>query len=208
MADWKFGRLGNISRVFLAQDDKTSAGAGMEGATGAAGGTEDDNGSGGGAQPTFDELIKNPAYQSEFDRRVTKALETAKTKWQAETAAQISEAEKLAKMTAEQKAQHEREKKDKELAQREAALTLKELRATAGEALSAKGIPLALLDALDFGSAEKCTASIDKVEAAFRASVQSAVEQRLKGGTPPAGGGTVDYDKMTDSEYYKAIQKK
>lgn len=201
MADWINRRMNNFGRFFLAPD----GGEGGAGNTGAEGG----EGADGEAQPTFDDLLKNPAHQSEFDRRVTKALETAKTKWQAETAAQISEAEKLAKMTAEQKAQHERDKKDKELADREAALTLKELRATAAETLTGKGIPLALLDALDFGSAERCTASIDKVEAAFRASVQSAVEERLKG-KPPKGAAenNEELDKLDDKAFYDRTYKK
>lgn len=35
-------------------------------------------------KPTFDDLLKDKAYQSEFDTRVTKALNTAKTKWEAQ----------------------------------------------------------------------------------------------------------------------------
>ena len=57
--------------------------------------------------------------QAEFDRRVNKALETNRTKMQAEIETQIAnartEAEKLAKMNAEQKAQYEQQKKEKEL---------------------------------------------------------------------------------------------
>lgn len=38
-----------------------------------------------GAQPlTFDELLKDKDYQSEFDTRVSKALTTAKVKWAAD----------------------------------------------------------------------------------------------------------------------------
>lgn len=33
---------------------------------------------------TFDELLSDKTYQAEFDRRVQKALDTAKTKWQGE----------------------------------------------------------------------------------------------------------------------------
>ena len=43
----------------------------------------------------------------------------------------VTEAERLAKMNAEQKAQYEREKKEKEIADREAAITKRELMATA-----------------------------------------------------------------------------
>lgn len=56
---------------------------------------------------TFDDLLKNKEHQAEFDRRVTKALETAKAKWQTEQDAAVeaakTEAEKLAKMNAEKK---------------------------------------------------------------------------------------------------------
>ena len=31
---------------------------------------------------TFDDVLKDKGYQAEFDRRISKALETAKTKWQ------------------------------------------------------------------------------------------------------------------------------
>ena len=63
--------------------------------------------------PNFDEVLKDKTFQSEFDRRVSKAIDTAKTKWEQETKSKIdaakTEAEKLAKMNAEQRADHERE---------------------------------------------------------------------------------------------------
>jgi hypothetical protein len=31
---------------------------------------------------TFDEILTDKLYQSEFDKRVSKAIETAKTNWQ------------------------------------------------------------------------------------------------------------------------------
>ena len=48
---------------------------------------------------TFDEVLSNKEYQAEFDRRVQKAIETAKTKWQEINDAEKSEAEKLTKRT-------------------------------------------------------------------------------------------------------------
>ena len=40
---------------------------------------------------TFDEMLKgNPAFQAEFDRRMSKGLETAKGKWEQDAAACIS----------------------------------------------------------------------------------------------------------------------
>ena len=40
---------------------------------------------------TFDEMLKgNPAFQAEFDRRMSKGLETAKGKWEQDAAARVS----------------------------------------------------------------------------------------------------------------------
>ena len=52
---------------------------------------------------TFDDFLKGEGNQAEFDRRVQKAIETAKTKWQEINDAEKREAEKLAKMNKEQK---------------------------------------------------------------------------------------------------------
>ena len=45
--------------------------------------------------PTFDDVLKgNKAYQSEFDKRIAKALETSKAKWEQEAIAKQNEAER------------------------------------------------------------------------------------------------------------------
>lgn len=45
---------------------------------------------------TFDDILKNKEYQSEFDKRVAKALETAKIKWEAGAEAERGKAAKEA----------------------------------------------------------------------------------------------------------------
>lgn len=51
-----------------------------------------------GTPLSFDEILKDRAYQSEFDKRVSKALETAKTKW--ETDAKMAQDTAVAEATA------------------------------------------------------------------------------------------------------------
>ena len=63
---------------------------------------------------TFDDFLKGEGNQAEFDRRVQKAIETAKNKWQEINDAEKSEAEKLAKMNKEQKLEYEAQKERKE----------------------------------------------------------------------------------------------
>ena len=111
------------------------AGAGDDGNGGGAGG---DNGSGEGGEdtpPSFDDFLKTGDNQAEFDRRLQKAINTAVTneqkKWQAMTDDKLSEAEKLAKMTEEEKTKYLQQKREKNLTDREAAVTRKELMAEA-----------------------------------------------------------------------------
>ncbi|MFR3816271.1 MAG: DUF4355 domain-containing protein [Turicibacter sp.] len=143
---------------------------------------------------TFDELLKDKTYQSEFDKRVAKALETAKGKWESDHQAKLeeakTEAEKMAAMNEKQKADYERDKQLKALEQRERDITTRELKATAYETLAEKGLPKELADILNYTDADQCKASIDAVEKAFQSSVEKAVNEKLRGNNqPPKSGG-------------------
>jgi len=144
-------------------------------------------------QPTFDELLKDKTMQSEFDRRMTKAIETAREKWQTEHEEKLerakTEAEKLAKMNAEQRAEHERQQREDELAKREADITRRELRASTIDELVEKGLPISLADIINYTDADSTKSSIEAVEKAFRQAVGDGVNERLKGNPPKGGGG-------------------
>lgn len=172
-----------------------SAGADGGNGGGSGGGTGEDDSGGSGNEPlSFDDFLKLEGNQAEFDRRMQKAMNTAVTnareKWQIMTDDKVSEAEKLAKMTAQERAQYLQKKKEKELADREAQITKRELMATAKNMLTEKGIPLELAEFLNYTDADSCNKSIAAIEKAFQSAVEKAVEDRLKGGNPPkkAGG--------------------
>lgn len=130
--------------------------------------------------------------QSEFDKRIAKSLETAKAKWETEYEAKLeeakTEAQKLAKMNADQKAEYEKQKREDALAKREADITRRELRATALESLAEKGMPKELADILNYKDADSTKSSLEAVETAFREAVEAGVNERLKS-DPPGGGG-------------------
>lgn len=135
---------------------------------------------------TLDDILgKNKDFQAEFDRRVQKAIHTAKEKWTVLMDDKVSEAEKLAKMNKEEKAQYLHEKKEKEIQDREAAITKRELAAEAKNTLAEKGLPAELAEVLNYSDADSCKQSISAVEKAFQKSVEKAVEEKLKGGQPP-----------------------
>ncbi len=190
------------SRVRFTTDPAggNNAGAG-DGNSGGSGGSEekggsdgnDPSGSGSDNKPvSFDNFLKTGSNQAEFDRRVNKAIETAKEKWNILMDDKVSEAEKLAKMTAAEKQQYLEQKRQKELDDREAEITKRELMATAKNTLTDKKLPIGLADILVYTDADACNSSITAVEKAFNAAVEAAVEERLKGDDPmkkaPDGG--------------------
>lgn len=152
-------------------------------------GGADDNAGGQGQETkpmTFDEFLKsNKEYQAEFDRRLNKATNTAvsnaQERWQMITDEKVSEAEKLAKMTKDERDKYNMQKRIKDLEAREREITKKELQATAKNALAEKELPLQLAELLDYTDAKSCNASIDALEKAFRSAVADAVDERLKG---------------------------
>lgn len=185
--------LGGMSRPFFDADG--GAGNGSAG-TGAGNGNGEGTGEGSqgqeGGEKSFDDLLKDKKYQSEFDKKVAKALETAKGKWEVDYQAKIeeakTEAQKLAKMNADQKAEYEAQKRVTELEKREKEITTRELRATAYETLAEKNLPKELVDILNYSDAEQCNKSIEAVEKAFQSAVEKAVNDKLRGGNPPKGG--------------------
>lgn len=164
-----------LNLQFFAEGD----GAGADGGDGSGAGT------GGEQNQTFDEILA-AGHQAEFDRRMNKAIETAvknaQDKWKLMTDDKVSEAEKLAKMTAQEREKYQQKKREAELDERERVLVTKELKATAMKTLAEKSLPLGLAEVLNYADAESCNASITAVEKAFQDAVENAVNERLKGG--------------------------
>ena len=135
---------------------------------------------------TFDDVLSNKEYQAEFDRRVQKAIETAKTKWQEINDAEKTEAEKLAKMNKEQKLEYEAQKERKEKESALARLNAYELKDQAIEIAKEKGVDISLLTYFNFETvkAEELKDKIDEISTAFNRAVEKAVNERLKEDTP------------------------
>lgn len=169
--------------------------AGGGGANGGGAGEGDDGKGGSNESVTFDDFLKGEGNQAEFDRRVQKAINTAVTtaqeKWQALTDDKLSEAEKLAKMTKEEKAEYKARKLEKEIADLKRANALSDMSKTARKMLSEEEIiiPDELLSHLVSDDAADTKAAVESFTKLFKESVQSAVKDALKGNPPKAGTG-------------------
>jgi len=139
---------------------------------------EGDPNKGSETPPSFDDFLKDKTAQSEFDKRVAKALETAKGKWDRE-----------ASLTADEKAAAKTKEREDAIAKREGDIIKRELRAKALDTLGQKGLPTELADTLSYADEDGLNASLTSVEKAFRASLSKAVDEKLKGSPPPAGDG-------------------
>lgn len=149
---------------------------------------------------TFDEMLKESNYQSEFDRKVQKSLETAKAKWEAEQEAKQSEAEKLAKMKDDERRNYELEQARKKQEEAELRLSAYELKE---EAIKMANIPetqvdVSLLNLIGFRSikAEQVEPTIKNIKKVFDSAVENEVNKRLKETTPK----TVNANSSSNSE--------
>lgn len=187
---------------------QTGAASGAAGGNGATGTQQTQQNS--GNLSAFDQFLQQDGMQAEFDRRVSKALETQKGKMTATIQQQINdavtEAQRLAKMTQAEREEHDRQKQAEELAKREAAITRRELTATAKDTLASKGLPLSLAEIVDYTSADTANASLKSIETAFQAAVQTAVEDRLKGGKAPDKANTKGGDDLA-AQIHNAIRR-
>lgn len=204
-----FCKLPMDLQLFAEGGDGAGADGSNGGGSGEGEGTGGEGGAGGDTPPSFDDFLKTGGNQAEFDRRVQKAVNTAVTnaqeKWQALTDDKLSEAEKLAKMTKEEKAQYMQQKKEKELSDREAAITRKELMAEAKNTLASDGLPQELAEVLDYSDADTCKKSMEKVKEVFQRAVETAVEEKLKGGKPPKKAPGGDAQKALEEQVYNIM---
>lgn len=168
-------------------DEGDSGGDSGDGSSGGDGGNNGGDDGGMEEDASFDGLLQS-GHQAEFDRRVQQAVSAALTNQKGEYEElmdnKLSEAEKLAKMTKDEKKEYLQQKREQEITERETALARKELAAEAKNELAARGLPASLSDVLQYADADSCKASIEAVEKAFKEAVEKAVEERLKGGKP------------------------
>ena len=155
---------------------------------------------------SFDELLKDPEYQAEFDRKAEGMKKKWESAWQKKAEKERSEAEALAKMSEEEKHQHEMSKLDAERKQAIAELNAYKLKDEAAKIAAEKGIDASLLDLIDYSSAsaENVKEKLEMIESAFGRAVEKAVNEKLKQSKPQSVRATsVSSEKSFLDEKYK-----
>lgn len=132
---------------------------------------------------------QQPKYtDADVDEIVSKRL----AKWEKQQAAKVEEAAKLAEMNAQQKAEYERDKVQKELDEYKRRDTVNAMVAESRRQLSEQGIAVSddILARLVGETAEETKSSVDAFSTAFTAAVEDAVKKQLAGKAPAAGVAT------------------
>ena len=170
-------------------------------------GNDDDQGTGQDNQDSGEGGQETKTFtQEELDKIVQGRIAKERKAWEKHLEDEKTEAQKLETMSEKEKKKYQEEKRIKELDDREAAITRRELTAQAKVQLADKGIPTELAEILNLTDAESCKKSIETVEKAFQTAVQRAVEERIKGREPMKKAKDA---KLTDEElvYQKMMGK-
>lgn len=176
--------LGQVSRPFFNADGGANNGGG---ATAGADPVNNQNPEGG--QKSFDDILKDNNYQSEFQKRVAEAIKAEKLNWEANSQNKIeealTEAEKVAKMTKEQKEKYEFDKQKEALEAREAEMNRRELKATGIDKLREDNLPVGLIEVMNLSDAESFNKSYETVKEIFKTELEAAINEKLRGTNMP-----------------------
>ena len=137
---------------------------------------------------TYTEEEVQAMLQKETDRKTTKALETAKSKWEAEYQAKLetekSEAEKLAKMSEAERFESELAKQKDAFESERAQFNREKLELQTVKELAAEGLPTEFSSYVLADSAETIKENIKTFKTKWQAGIEKAVDERLQGRTP------------------------
>ena len=148
------------------------------------------------------EVAEAAAEKSFTQAEMDAAIEAAKQPGLDEAA----EAERVKKLTPEEKAKEEQEKKDSEIASLRSQLLQKELRESATKALETDGFPVGLADVLDYSSKERMEETLKNTTEIFKSSLEAAIKSRLKGKTPEGLGGAASAENLLRDQIARNIR--
>lgn len=154
-------------------------------------GGADGNGADGAGDSATGAQDQKPAAKY-TDEDVDRILNKKFAEWQKSQEKKVSEAERLSKMTAEEKAAEKLKALEDKIKGYEAAAARTEMTKQARAMLADKGINAGdeLLSNLIAEDAESTKAAVESFISLFTAAVEKAVKEKVKGDTPRAGTST------------------
>lgn len=150
--------------------------------------------------------------RAELNKIISAEREKVKTELVKEAEAQRTEAEKLAKMDAEEKHKYELDKANKERDDALAKVNAYELKETATKIATEKGLDVTLLDIIDYSkeTADSVKTKLENISNVFNKAVEKKVNEKLQEKSPrnisnSASNADIEYlnNKYKNNPYYK-----
>ena len=161
---------------------------------------------------TEDEL--KAQIQAETDRKVTKALETAKAKWLEEEQAKVKQAEELAKLSEKERLAKELEIQRNEFEAEKSKFQRERLTLQTEKDLISKDMPAEFAPFVVADTAEQTLININTLQASWQAAIEKAIDDKVKGRTPTGNAAATtgavtkeQFNKMTYLERLELKQK-
>ena len=189
---WKEGITMTMEKDYVLYfDDAEDAGTETDtGNNGGDNGSNDDNN--GASQKGNNNNTDNDKNKPKYtDADLDAILNKKFAKWQKQQKQAVDEATRLANMTAQERAEHERDKLQKELDALKKANTIAEMEKTARNMLHTDGVtvPDEIVSVLVGDDAETTNKSVKAFSKAFKDAVQKEVKRQLTHKSPSVGRG-------------------
>lgn len=162
---------------------------------------------------TLDELLaSDKEMQSEYDKKVSQAMKTRldneRKKWEEEQKNKQAEADKLAKMDEDQKINYQLQEAIKRAEEAEKKLSSRDLESETIKQANAKGIPLELIQTIDFGkeTAESIASKLAIFEKTSK-TIAEKVKDEYSREDAPQTGDRVDNLKPESQMTYEELSK-
>lgn len=130
---------------------------------------------------------------------IAKMIKAERVKWEDGQAKALEEArtegERLAKLSKDQRAKEEQEKREQDIQERENAIAKKELRLEARDLLATEGLPTEFLDIVLAPTAEEVQSNIESLRKVFDEEVEKKVNARLVQKTTRTGNSSSGMSK-------------
>lgn len=159
---------------------------------------------------TKDEVAK--LIQSEADRRVAEAVKTTRTKLEKEYAKKLEsekdEAARMAKLSEEERAREEFAKEKEALEAEKSALQRERLEMEIAKQLTGEGLKAEFASFLMGKDADESKKNIDSFKKLWNESLEEAINDKL-GGKPPVAGGSKNYvdDNPFSKEHFNLTKQ-
>lgn len=188
----KFKKLEDFRINFQLHAEGTEGNEGNEGNQGNEGNEGNE-----GTPKTYTQAELDALLQAETDRRIT----AAQKKWEKSTEYKLKEAEKLSKMSEEERNKAKIEELQAELIKRDKEVSLRENKISCITEMEKRNIPTQLVDFIVSDDADIMLENLNKFEKSLKKLVNDEVNKRISGTNPKAG--ITNTDTLTKEAFKK-----